>query len=166
MTDYFMSKPLVSIICSIARDRAIGKDNKLLWQIPEDLAHFKKITLEHVVLMGQKTYESIGRPLPGRTNIVISDDYNFNPQSVIVTRSFEEGLEKAKSLEKEEIFIIGGGSIHRQFLPQADKLYLTIVEGQYEADTYFPDYAEFKNIISEEKNSNNQYQFTYLELTR
>jgi dihydrofolate reductase len=161
-----MSKPLISIICSIACDRAIGKDNKLLWQIPEDLAHFKKITNGHVVLMGQKTYESIGKPLPGRTNVIISDDYNFNPEGVVITRSLEEGLEKSKALEKEEIFIIGGGSIYCQFLPQTDKLYLTIIEGQYEADTYFPDYSEFKNVVSEEKVTDGQYDFKFVELVR
>ncbi|MFH0820077.1 MAG: dihydrofolate reductase [bacterium] len=161
-----MQKPIISIIVSIAKNRAIGKDNQLLWQIPEDLKHFKKITSGHVVLMGQKTYESIGKPLPNRTNVVISDDYSFNPRGVVVTRSFEEGLNKAREIEKEEIFIIGGGSIYRQFLPMTDKLYLTVVEGDYDADTFFPDYSEFKNIVSEEKSSNGKYEFTYLELTR
>lgn len=161
-----MQKPLISIICSIARDRAIGKDNKLLWQIPEDLAHFKKITSGHVVLMGQKTYESIGKPLPNRTNVVISDDYSFNPEGVVVTRSLEEGLSKAREIEKEEIFIIGGGSIYRQYLPMTDKLYLTIVEGDYDADTFFPDYSEFKNLILEEKTTDGQYNFKFVELVR
>lgn len=161
-----MSKPTISIICSIASDRAIGKDNKLLWRIPKDLKHFKEITSGHTVVMGQKTYESIGKPLPNRTNVVISDDYSFNSENVIVARSLEEGLNKAREIEKEEIFIIGGGSIYRQFLPMTDKLYLTIVEGNYDADTFFPDYSEFKNLISEEKTTDGQYNFTYVELVR
>lgn len=161
-----MDKPIISIICAVAENRAIGKDNKLLWHIPEDLKRFKEITTRHVVIMGQKTFESIGRPLPNRTSIVISDDLSFNPTGAVVARSIKESLKKAREIEKEEIFICGGGSIYRQFLPLADKLYLTIVEGNFEADTFFPDYSEFKKVVSEEKGSDEKYKYKFIELVK
>lgn len=161
-----MKKPIISIISAVAENRAIGKNNELLWHIPEDLKRFKEITTGHVVIMGQKTFESIGRPLPDRTSIVISDDLSFNPADAVIARSIEESIEKAKEIEKEEIFICGGGSIYRQFMPLADKLYLTIVEGNFEADTFFPDYSEFKKIIKEEKGSDEKYKYKFIELVK
>lgn len=165
--EYSMNKPIISIVAAVAeKNRAIGKDNKLLWHIPEDLKRFKQITSGHVVVMGQKTFESLGKPLPNRTNIIISNNSNFSSQNVIVAGSIEKSLEKAKEIEKEEIFICGGGSIYRQFMPLAGKLYLTIVEGNFEADTFFPDYAEFKKTIREEKRSDGKYNYKFVELIR
>ncbi len=165
--EYSMNKPIISIIAAIAeKNRAIGKDNKLLWHIPEDLKRFKQITSGHVVVMGQKTFESIGKTLPDRTSIVVSNNPNFNPENVIIARSIEESLEKAREIEKEEIFICGGGSIYRQFMPLADKLYLTIVEGNFEADTFFPDYAEFSKVLKKEKSSDGKYNYKFIELIR
>jgi len=161
-----MKEPIISLICSIASNRAIGKGNKLLWDIPEDLKHFKAITSGHVIIMGDKTYNSIGRSLPNRTNIVLTRDKNFKAKNCIISYSIEEALEKAKELEKEEVFIIGGGQIYKQTIGLADKLYLTIVEGKYEADTYFPDYSGFKKIIRQEKHDNGKYKYTYLELEK
>lgn len=162
-----MNKPIISIIAAIAeKNRAIGKGNKLLWHIPEDLKHFKNLTASHAVIMGQRTFEPFGKPLPNRTNIIISNNSDFNPRNVIVARSINESLEKAKEIEKEEIFICGGGSIYRQFMPLADKLYLTIVEGEFDADTFFPGYSEFKKIIKEEKSSDGEYNYKFVELTR
>ena len=161
-----MKEPIISLICSIASNRAIGKGNKLLWDIPEDLKHFKAITSGHVIIMGDKTYNSIGRSLPNRTNIVLTRDKNFKAKNCIISYSIEEALEKAKELEKEEVFIIGGGQIYKQTIGLADKLYLTIVEGKYEADTYFPDYSGFKKIIRQEKHDNGKYRYTYLELEK
>ena len=161
-----MEKPIISLICSIASDRAIGKGNKLLWDIPEDLKHFKEITSGHAIIMGENTYNSIGRALPGRTNIVLTKNKNFKAENCIVCHSLEELLEKAKELEKDEIFIIGGGQIYQQTIGLANKLYLTIVEGNYEADTYFPDYSDFKKIIRQEKHNNGKYRYTYLELEK
>ncbi|MCX6765545.1 MAG: dihydrofolate reductase [Candidatus Moranbacteria bacterium] len=160
-------KSTISIIAAIAeKNRAIGKDNKLLWHIPEDLRRFKNLTTGHAIIMGQKTFESLGKPLPNRTNIVISNNPDFNPQNVIVTRSIEESLKKAREIEKEEIFICGGGLIYRQFLLLADKLYLTIIEGNFEADTFFPDYSEFSKIVKEEKSSDEKYNYKFVELVR
>lgn len=161
-----MTKPKISIICCIAKNLGIGKDNKLLWNIPEDLKHFKKITEGHVVIMGSKTFDSMGKPLPKRTNIVVANDINYKADGCLMARSLEEAFEIGKKLEKKEIFIIGGGSIYKQTIGLADKLYLTVVDDSPQADTFFPDYSEFKKVISSEPASNEKYSFTYLELER
>lgn len=161
-----MEKPILSIICAISENRAIGKSNRLLWHIKKDFQFFKEKTLGHVLLMGQKTYESIGKPLPGRTTVVVSDDPSFSPEGVEVVRSLEDGISKAKELEKEEIFVCGGGSIYAQTIGMADRLYLTIVEGNFEADTFFPDHAEFRKIISERIDSEGEFKFKFLELEK
>lgn len=157
---------MISIIVVIAKNRAIGRDNKLLWDIPEDMERFKKITMGHAVVMGGKTFESIGRPLPGRKNIVVTLDRDFKAPGCEVKYSLDEVLDWAKKSD-EEIFIIGGGQIYKQSLPKADKLYLTVVDDVVEdADTFFPDYSEFKNVVYERdsRDENNKYKF--LELTK
>jgi len=132
-----MQKTL-SIIVAIAENRAIGKDNKLLWHIPSDLKRFRKLTTGHTIVMGKKTYESLPlRPLPNRTSIVLSDDRTEIINGCEMAYSVEEAVEKCP--EGEESFIIGGGSVYRQFLPLAGKLYITLVHRPYEADTFFPE---------------------------
>lgn len=161
------SKPRLSIISAIARtDRAIGKDNALLWHIPEDFRHFRDLTSGHAVIMGENTYHSIGKPLPDRTNIVVSMDKGLVLDGCIVVHSLEEALEQARQAEREEIFIIGGASIYKQFILLADRLYLTLVEGTYEADTFFPEYGEFTKVLSEEKIDNGTHQFSFVTLER
>lgn len=137
----------ISIIVAMDKKRGIGKGNKLLWQIPEDMRRFKKLTSGHVVIMGRKTFESIGKVLPHRTDIIITHNSSLIIQDAIVVSSLEDALNKAKEVEKEEAFVIGGGQIYQQALPFADKLYLTIVEAEKEADTFFPDYADFKKVV-------------------
>jgi dihydrofolate reductase len=128
--------------------------------------HFKKTTLGHTVIMGEKTFQSIGRPLPNRKNIVVTLDKNFQAEGVEIRNSLEDVLQEYKNSE-EEVFVIGGGMIYKLSLPMADKLHLTVVDDAPEdADTFFPDYSEFKNIIKEEAVDNGQYKFTFLELTR
>jgi len=157
----------VSIIVAVAKkDRAIGKNNQLLWDIPADLAHFKKVTDGHPVIMGQKTFDSIGKPLPNRTNIVLNIESGAHNIGCETFNSIPEAIQFAKSIDKNEVFIIGGGMIYKQTLPLADRLYVTEVEGDYDADTYFPDYSEFKKIISEEKGKSNGYNFNFLVLER
>jgi len=158
--------PKISIICALAENRAIGKDNRLLWHIPEDLKRFQKLTRGHVVIMGRKTFESIGRALPERVNIVISRDLDFKPENCLVASSFEDALEKARQMEKNEIFIIGGGQVYNQAINQADKLYLTIVPGSYEADTFFPDYSVFKKITYREEFVFDGKNCSFLELEK
>lgn len=159
-------RPKISIIAAIGKNRELGKKNKLLWHIPDDLPRFKKLTLGHPIVMGRKTFESIGRPLPNRTNIVVTRDSSYEVEGVVVVHSIEKAIEEAKKKDKEEIFVIGGGQIYEQALPFADRLYLTIVDAQAEADTYFPDYSEFKKIISEEKNESEDLRYSYLILEK
>lgn len=149
----------------MGKNRAIGRNNKLLWNIPDDLKHFKKITTGHAVIMGRKTFESIGRPLPNRANIIITRDKNFKAAGCIIYHSLDEALDFAKQ-KNEEIFIIGGGQIYEQALPYADKLYLTIIDDEPKADTFFPDYLKFKNIISEENKKYDKIKYKFMELTK
>ena len=161
-----MNKPKISIIAAIAENRAIGKNNKLLWRISEDLKRFKKVTEGHAVIMGRKTYESIGKPLPNRLNIIITRNTSYKAPACFVFLSLGEALVYAKKYEKEEIFVIGGGEIYQQALPQTDKLYLTVVKGEYEADTFFPDYSEFKKVDKKGEGEYKGYQYSFLELER
>lgn len=162
-----MNKPLICIIVAIAEDLAIGKNNKLLWNIPEDLQHFKKITSGHPVIMGENTFYSIGKPLPNRLNIVLSPNMKLTIPGAKVCNSIPEAIKLASSVDQEEIFFIGGGQVYKQALEIADKLYLTIVEGKFDADTFFPEYRRiFKKVISEKKSSDKSYHYRFLELVR
>lgn len=161
-----MTKPIISLICAIFENRAIGKDNKLLIKIPEDLKRFKNITRGHTVVMGRKTFLSIGRPLPNRNNIIITSNTEFKPEGCVMAFSVEDALSKAKEIELEEIFIIGGGQIYAQTISLADKLYLTVVEGKQEADTFFPEYKEFSKITFEQNGQFENYHYKFLELTK
>lgn len=160
---------MISIICIIARNRAIGFKNKLLYDIPEDMKHFKEITNGQVVIMGERTFHSMDdRPLPNRVNIIVTLDKNFSAPNCLVAYSMAESIELGKAQTGKEIFFIGGGMIYKQALPLADKLYLTVVDDEpKEADTFFPDYAEFKKIISEQTIATaGGYKITFTELTR
>jgi dihydrofolate reductase len=161
-----MSKPIISLICAISENRAIGKDNKLLWRIPEDLKRFKNITKGHTVIMGRKTFFSIGRPLPERNNIIITSNPELKLKNCIMAKSVEDALKKAGEIEKKEIFIIGGGQVYAQTISLADKLYLTIVEKICEADAFFPEYNQFSKIIFEQKGQFENYHYKFLELTK
>ncbi|HCP08719.1 MAG TPA: diacylglycerol kinase [Candidatus Moranbacteria bacterium] len=157
---------MISIIVAVGKNRAIGRKNQLLWDIPEDMAHFRKTTLGHTVVMGEKTFQSIGKPLPNRKNIVVTLDKDYKAEGVEIRHSLEDLLSEARQSE-EEIFIIGGGQIYNLSLPYADKLYLTVVDDAPEdADTFINDYSEFKNVLEKEECDNGQYKFTFLELTR
>ncbi len=162
-----MEKPRISIICAVAKDNnAIGKDNKLLWNIPEDLKRFKKITSGHPIIMGLNTYNSIGRPLPDRMNVVLSQE-NIEIEGCTVVNSLEEAIEYAGKIDQEEIFIIGGGMVYRESIKLANRLYLTLVEGKYEADTFFPDFKEFNKVIEESKlQKTNNYAYKYVTLEK
>jgi len=129
---------MISIIVAVADDWGIGKDNELLWHIPEDLRRFKKLTTGNAIIMGKKTWESLPRrPLPGRKNIVLTDDPSERIDYSITAYSIEDALSKCE--KEEEIFVIGGGSIYRQFMPLADRLYITHVHKKTPADVYFPE---------------------------
>lgn len=171
-----MNKPKISIIVAMGPKREIGSKNGLLWHIPAELKRFKEITTGHPIIMGRKTHESIGRVLPNRTNIVITKDENFSSEGAVVAHSLEEALRlactecnRSASLAQgnDECFIIGGGQIYEQALPLADKLYLTLVEGDFpQADTFFPNYSEFKRQVFEQSGEDAGYKFKFLELEK
>lgn len=157
--------PRIAMIAAIGRNRELGKYNKLLWHIPQDMQRFREITRGHVVILGRKTYESIGKALPGRPNIVVSHDRTYHRDGITVAHSFAEALEKAKQIEKSEIFIIGGARIYEQAIPFADILYLTLVDSTYDADAYFPDYQAFTRVteVGEGEYHGLSYRFIQLE---
>lgn len=132
----------VAMIAAMTHQRVIGQGNKMPWHLPEDLAYFKQVTLGKPVIMGRKTFESIGRPLPQRTNIVISRQADFAPEGVVVVTTPEQALANARDCHarENEIMIIGGGTIYQYFLPLCDKLYLTLIDAEVVGDTFFPDY--------------------------
>ena len=129
----------ISIIAAVADNNVIGKKNALPWYLPADLKHFKRITMGHHIIMGQKTHESIGKALPGRTNIILSFDENYRSEGCIVVTSIEEALRVASARGEKEVFIIGGASIYRQFIEIADRLYITGIHHNFEGDVYFPE---------------------------
>lgn len=134
---------MISIIVAIARDNAIGRKNNLLWHISEDLKYFKKVTLGHPVIMGRKTFESIGRPLPGRKNIVVSKSGNISNPSVEKAEDLEELLKYLRRKRKEEYFVIGGASIYAKAMQYAHRLYVTKIYAKADdADAFFPQIDE------------------------
>lgn len=130
---------MITLIAAIAKNNALGYQNKLLWHLPDDLKNFKNITQHNVVIMGRKTYESIGKPLPNRVNIVVSSTLSSNNENLKITKNISEAIALAKEYHKE-IFIIGGGKIYKESLPLADKLHLTLIHATpNNADTFFPE---------------------------
>ena len=129
----------VSIVVAIAQNNAIGKDNQLLWHLPKDLKHFKEITSGHTIIMGRKTYESVGKPLPNRRNIIITRQ-NITIDGCEVVNSMDEALKLCAG--EDEVFIVGGAEIYKQALALTDRIYLTIVHQEFDGDTYFPEIKE------------------------
>jgi dihydrofolate reductase len=163
-----MMKQCVSIIVAMAENNVIGNKNRLIWQISADLRRFKAITMGHPVIMGRKTFESIGKALPGRHNIIISRQKGYKAPDCITVTSLSQALKLFP--DAGEIFIIGGGEIYRQALPLADKLYLTKVHASFEGDTVFPevDGKEWQ-LIHEETISNDprvSFAYSFLDFVR
>jgi dihydrofolate reductase len=158
---------MISMIFAIGKNNALGYKNKMPWHLPADLAYFKKITLGQPVIMGRKTFESLGKPLPGRTNIVITRNKDFSHEGCIVIDS----INMAKELVKDkEAFIIGGAEIYKAFLPIADKMYITEIDSEFEADVFFPeiDYSKWKLVSNEPgiTDERNPYNFKFLVYQR
>ena len=161
---------IISIIAAMGNDGVIGINNKLPWNLPADMEHFRRLTMGKPVIMGQKTFESMGRPLAGRKNIVLSRDNNFGPSGCIVAHSVRESLAVAKKEGFEEVMIIGGVSIYSQFLPLADKMYLTLIRGNFVGDAYFPafdrnDWIETER-VEKKPDKNNPHQYSFITLER
>ena len=153
---------MISIIVAVSEDGGIGKDNELLWHISEDLKRFKRLTTGHTLIMGKKTWDSLPRkPLPERKNIVLTDVFGESFDSSLTAYSIEDALSKCE--KDEEIFVIGGGSVYKQFMALADRLYITHVHKKAEADIYFPeiDPKIWKVIEKEEFNDTENQGITY-----
>ncbi|MCG9095644.1 dihydrofolate reductase [Laribacter hongkongensis] len=131
--------PPLALIAARARNGVIGLDNRMPWHLPEDLAYFKRVTLGKPVVMGRKTFESIGRPLPGRLNIVVTRNPGWQAAGVQVAHSLDAALALAAVAAPEEIMLIGGAELYRQALPQADVLYLTEIDAEFAGDAFFPE---------------------------
>ena len=163
---------IISMIAAIGKNRELGKGDKLLWEIPEDMQYFRTTTRGHANIMGRKTFESIlgylGKPLPGRTSIIVTRDEDYKaPEGCFAFDSIEKAIEFAKTIEKEEIFVIGGAQIYALGLPYADVLHLTLVDKAFpEADAFFPDYSEFSHEISRRESEGNGYRYAFVDLQK
>ncbi len=156
---------IVSLIVAIDKNRGIGKDNQLPWHLPEDLKNFKRITTGHHLLLGRKTYESIGRPLPKRTMLVLTSNPRDNQESVFYFNEIHKAIEFAQNAGESEIYIIGGPKIYEQTLGLADRLYLTEVDTNVDADAFFPKFNKDQWESLEETQfpvaDNNPYPWTF-----
>lgn len=137
-------KMKISLIAALAGNGVIGKNNDLPWHLPADLKFFKKVTSGHHIIAGRKCFESFGKPLPGRTNIIITRQKDYRQEGAIVLHSLDEALLYAQNKGETEAFIIGGAEIYRQSLPLADQMYLTHIHHEFEGDTYFPEWDKSK----------------------
>jgi dihydrofolate reductase len=159
----------LSVIVAVAENGVIGKDNALPWRLPEDLKHFKAITFGHPVVMGRKTFESIGRPLPGRLNLVVSRNPDYRPEGVTVAASLESAIQKAGAAQ--EVFVIGGSALFKEALPKADRVYLTRIHRDFSGDVFFPE-AELAGRFQTVKESRHEsagepkLSFSFIEAER
>jgi dihydrofolate reductase len=160
---------IISIVVAVSKNNVIGKDNQLLWKLSDDLKRFKKLTTNHCIVMGRKTYDSIGKALPNRINIIITKNKNFHVDDAIILHNIQDVIEYAKSKNETELFIIGGGEIYKQVLGITNKIYLTKVDVDIDGDTFFHYNMQEWRICYEEliaKNDKNEYNSIYQELER
>jgi dihydrofolate reductase len=159
---------MITIIAAVAQNNALGKNNDLLWHLPNDFKRFKEITSGHYIIMGRKTFESFPKPLPNRTHIVITRQKNYAPSGCIVVNNLENALEICP--KNEEIFIIGGGEIYKQAITVADKLDITKVHSEFDADVFFPEIDlqiwKLTNEVVCPKDEKHQYDFTFQTFIR
>ena len=160
-----MSTPAISMIVARSRNHVIGKDNQMPWKISADLQFFKKVTMGYPIIMGRKTWESIGRPLPGRRNVVVSRNTNYSAIGAELVGSLDQALELLKEFKR--VFVIGGQQLFTQAFPRADELFITEIEIQVDGDTYFEipdpnDWQEAERILESE----GDVQFAYVTLRR
>jgi len=154
---------MISIIAAVAGNRIIGKGNKLPWKIPADMEHFKNLTDGHTVIMGRKTFESIGRPLPGRKNVVMSRNSNFKAEGCYVIHSAAEALELAGS---EEVFVMGGAELYAEFMDYAERMYITLIDEDFDGDAHFPEIDSkiwlMVSKVKGQKDEKNPYEYYFL----
>lgn len=158
---------MISAIAAIGHNRILGKNNELLWRIPADLKRFKALTVGHPIIMGRKTFDSIGKPLPDRTSIVVTRDIAWQHEGVIVVNSIEAAIAKAKVLDNTEAFVIGGAQIYQQAFHYIDRIYLTLIDDTKEGDAIFPEYeSAFTKTIKEEPGEHEGLKYTWVDLER
>lgn len=161
----------LSLLAALSTNNVIGRDNQVPWRLSTDLKRLKAMTMGHHVIMGRKTYESVGRPLPGRTNVVITRQENYAPEGVTVVHSLEDAVRVAARGGDDEAFILGGAEIYAQAMHRADRMYLTRVHAEVEGDTWFPDFddvsewhlTDAEHFDADEKN---EYPFSFLTYER
>ncbi len=162
-----MSFPRIALIAAQAENRVIGLNNQMPWHLPEDLQYFKKVTLGKPVIMGRKTFESIGRPLPGRTNIIVTRQAQWQAQGVVVAQTLEAAFELAAAEKPDELMVIGGAQIYAETLPMAQRIYLTQINKAFEGDAWFPELgAEWEQVSRQDGRSEKQglgYSFLTFE---
>lgn len=163
-----MTTPTLSAIVAMASNRVIGNRNKLPWHLPADLKHFKAITTGHTIVMGRKTYESIGRPLPNRTNIILTRDANYHVAGCEISTDIEKTLQAHHA--EPEVFIIGGAEIYKQLLPRITRIYLTLVHHDVVGDAYFPELnkQEWQETAREDHaaDAENKYEYSFITLQK
>lgn len=159
---------LLSLIVAVAKDNVIGGDNKLLWHLPADLKHFKNVTMDHSIIMGRKTFESIGKPLPGRKNIVVTRQQDYEAKGCIVVHNLQQAINGCE--KEQETFIIGGADIFRQSIPAADRIYLTRIDQEFDGDVFFPElnFSEWKLVkyVKHHADEKNKYDYSFAEYQR
>lgn len=159
-----------SIIVAKAENNIIGKDNGLIWHMPQDLKHFRSTTMGHYIIMGRKTFEATQKPLPGRTSIVITRNKEYKAEGCLIVNNIEEAFRLGMENKQEEVFILGGGEIYKHAMDLADKIYLTEIKQTFEGDTYFPeiDDRKWQEIKREEfkADDKNPHDYAFVELVR
>ena len=160
---------MITLVVAMGKNNAIGKDNKLLWHLPKDLKHFKNLTSGHPIIMGRKTYESIGKPLPNRTNIVVSRRNDWFEEGILIVPSIKDALKHAKKIS-DNVFVIGGGNIYEQTIDKADRLEVTVVDAELDADVRFPKINPKQWVkVSEDciqKDTEHEYDFCFQTFDR
>ncbi|WP_313386078.1 dihydrofolate reductase [Chishuiella sp.] len=157
---------MINIVVAKASNNVIGAKNDLIWHLPNDLKHFKNLTSGHPIIMGRKTYESLGRPLPNRTNIVVTRDSNWTADGIVKINSLEKAINTALKID-DEIYIIGGGNIYKQAMEFTDILYITEVHHEFDGDTYFPeiDTDDWEEVEKENFKKDEKHPFAYSFVT-
>jgi dihydrofolate reductase len=154
---------MIIMIAAVAENNGLGKDNRMIWHLPDDFKRFKRLTTGHHIIMGRKTFESFPKPLPNRTHIVVTRQKDYHPEGCIVVHSIEEALKIARE-EENDVFIIGGGEIYNLAMPFADKLEITRVYASFEADAFFPEIGEDWELAGQESHpidDNHAWAFSY-----
>ena len=158
----------ISLIVAVAKNNVIGGDNKLLWHLPADLKHFKNVTMDHSIIMGRKTFESMGKPLPGRRNIIVTRQEDFEATGCTVVNNMQDAVDLCK--KEEEVFIIGGADIFRQSMNAAEKIYLTRINHEFDGDVFFPElnFSDWKLVkyLKFHADEKNRYEYSFAEYER